>query len=209
MEKHTLAMRDGDEVMYGESQIGEHVIQQSDAAVWLEPAAAVNPAAVAAIRAADLIVVAPGNLYASILPILSVDGVAAALRDTKALVVSVSNLVNKPAQTLNWHVADYVERLEASIGAPRIDVALYNDDHISPQLLEKYAADGEFPVRTDATGFAGLHAKPIGVPLVSREITRQDPADTAIQRTLIRHDASAVCRELKHLLAQRLAVIED
>jgi 2-phospho-L-lactate transferase/gluconeogenesis factor (CofD/UPF0052 family) len=115
-------------------------------------------------------------------------------------VVSVTNLANKPNQSPNWHVADYVQHLEKYLGEGTIDTVLYNTQHISDDLLQRYAAEGEYPVRTDADGFAGLHAKAIGVPLVAKEMYAQDPADHTMRRTLIRHDPGAVVNELRNLL---------
>lgn len=198
---HTLVMHDGRKVVRGESRIDHHTIQHDNATLQLQPTARINPLAEQAIAAADLVVIAPGNFYSSLLPICVVKGLPAALQNAAAPVVSVTNLVNKLGQTDGWHVADYVRRLEESLGAGAIDVVLYNKQVVAPQLLEKYAAEGEFPVAIDKAGFTGLTAKAIGARLVSPDISTPNPADTAIRRTLIRHDADAVCRELKKLLA--------
>ena len=56
------------------------------------PDARAEPAAVAAILAADQVVLAPGSLFTSLLPVLAVDGIRAAVRTTSARVVQVGNL---------------------------------------------------------------------------------------------------------------------
>jgi uncharacterized cofD-like protein len=166
----------------------------------LDPPAQLNPLARAAIQVADLVVIAPGSFYSSLVPIVAVSGMAEALAATKAKVVSVTNLVNKPLQTDGWHVVDYVQQLERYLGNGAIDVVLYNNQPVAPRLLKKYAAEGEFPVLTDKNRFAEVTAKAVGSRLVSPDIAAQDPADRQVRRTLIRHDADAVCAQLKRLL---------
>jgi uncharacterized cofD-like protein len=198
--KHRLMLRDGLRIVRGQDRINKYRIKRANHRLWLSPVAHINPAAEAAILQADLVVLAPGGFYGSLLPICNVTGVPQALRRTPAQVVSVTNLVNKPGQTDDWHVADYVRHLEACLGEGVIDTVLYNSQPITERLLTRYAAEGEFPVRTDRAGFAGLHARAVGSRLVSRDIAEQDPADRAIRRTLIRHDAGRVCAELDTLL---------
>ncbi len=198
---HRLIMHDADQVIRGEHLIDEHSVTSRQATVRLEPAATLNPAAHKAIRQADMVVIAPGSLYSSLLPIFAVGGMAEALARTTATVVSVINLVNKPGQTDGWHVADFVAEQERYLGSGQIDVVLYNNQPIAEELLQKYAAEGEFPVRTEKAKFKSVSAQLVGARLVAPEISAQDPADQAIKRTLIRHDASEVSKQLLKLLA--------
>lgn len=202
LQKHTLLLRDGWRTVRGQGHIRTYFIKRPDPKLWLEPASKINPHAAKAIREADLIVIAPGDFYGSLLPVCAVDGIATALRATSARIVSVTNLVNKPGQAKGWHVADYVRHLEQYLGRGTIDVVLYNNRTITDRLLARYAEEGEFPVATDKDRFQEITAMPIGVPLVSKDIARQDPADTAIKRTLIRHDPERVAAEIEKLLAR-------
>ena len=86
---HRLVMQDGDERIDGERNIEAHTIVYADAAVRLDPVAEANPRAVEAILAADIVVMAPGGLYNSLLPIYSISGIAKALQQTPATVVFV------------------------------------------------------------------------------------------------------------------------
>lgn len=193
---HQLVMQDGDERIDGERNIDAHTIMQADAYVRLEPDAQANPRAVEAIKAADIVVIAPGGLYNSLLPIYSVGGIVQALQQTKATIVFVSHLVNKANQTHDWHVADYVRRLEKELGEGSIDIVLYNTDEISEETLHRYAADGDFPTRIDEHGFKDISAKVYGASLLSHEETQQNPFDEAIMRTLIRHDPEKVAEQV-------------
>lgn len=199
VDNHTLIMEDGDETIYGEHTIGHREIQQPEAYVRLEPEATINPEAEAAIYGADIVTIAPGNLYGSLLPTLTVKGVPEAIRGTDAKKVVVTNLVTKPGQTGGWHVVDYVKAFEKYIGEGEIDVILFNDKLPDSDLLEKYAADGEYPVAIEPERFKEVKARPVGANLLAEKIFTADHRDKAIRRTLIRHDAIKVGQELMRL----------
>ncbi|HSX45147.1 MAG TPA: gluconeogenesis factor YvcK family protein [Candidatus Saccharimonadales bacterium] len=202
LEQHVLTMLDGDELIKGEHKIGHRPINSQGAKVSLEPYAKLNPEAKSAIRDADLVMIAPGNLYGSILPSLAVDGMREAFEKSKAKRVMISNLVTKPGQTTDWHVVDYAKTIEQYIGEDSLDYVLYNQDLPSSELLEKYAAEGEFPVRTEPERFSEISAQAIGANLVASNFAHQDENDKAIRRTLIRHDAHQVGRQLMGILYQ-------
>jgi uncharacterized cofD-like protein len=196
LEKNTLIMQDGPDTIKGESNVAKRHIKTTSPLVYLEPKSKINKEAEKAILEADLVVIAPGNLYASLLPIFSVQGVPEAISKTHAQIINIINLVNKPGQTDNWHVADYINEIEKYIGKDQIDIVLYNNEPISSKLLKHYAADNEFPVVIDPHQFKGLNAKLIGKRLVSPEISSQDPHDKKIKRTLIRHDGIEISKQL-------------
>ncbi|HUB94226.1 MAG TPA: gluconeogenesis factor YvcK family protein [Verrucomicrobiae bacterium] len=200
LQKHTLVAKDE-----GWMHRGQHLIDTSlrltpETEVYLDPPAQLNPPAQTAILAADLVVIAPGSLHTSLLPILAVSDMPATLAETKAVVVSVANLINKPLQTPRWHVVDYIKQLERQLGAGVIDVVLYNNEPVAPALLTKYAADGELPVDITPSRFAEIRAQAIGARLIAEDMVAQDPADTVIRRTLIRHDSRAVVKQLRNLI---------
>lgn len=199
LENHTLVMSDGEEVIRGEYLIGHREIKSPEATIELDPPASINPEAAQAIEKSDLIVIAPGNLYGSLLPITVVDGLKEALEESDAKKIAISNLVNKPGQTDGWHVADYVKTFEKHIGEGQIDYVLYNNEPPTKELLEKYAAEGEFPVGIYAERFKEIRAVAIGAPLVAKEVALQDPNDKIIHRTLIRHNAYQVGRQLMRI----------
>lgn len=201
--EHTLVMNDGDEVIKGEHLIGHRLIKNPGATVRLDPEASLNPEAQDAIAKADLVVIAPGNLYGSLLPALAVNGMSQAFKNSKAKKVVVANLVTKPGQTDNWHVVDYVKTLENYIGKNQIDFVLYNNEVPTKELLKKYASSGEFPVDNSAVRFAEIKAKAIGAKLVADKIGAQDPNDKMIKRTLIRHDGIEVNRQLMKLVGAK------
>lgn len=166
----------------------------------LEPVAHINPEAREAILAADLVVIAPGDLYTSVGPALIVDGVTEALARTSATIAYVCNLVTKPGQTDGFTVADYASEIERFAGGPILDYVLYNTAEPNATLFQKYTKQRELPVETG--NLDNVHYKLIGRPFVSNAITAVAANDPlAVHRSFIRHDADAVAQCLFGLLS--------
>jgi len=193
----------------GETIFGQHAVEEHSMHPYirpelhLEPAPQVNPKVTRALKRADLIVIAPGNLYASLAPTLLVDGLAAALRETDAPIVLVTNLVTKPKQTDGFKVGDFADEIERFIGSRGVDYVIYNNQPPDKALLEKYAAAGEYWVGIDAEVLGNARYQAIGTPLVSGSIPTQSPGDTLIRRTLIRHDGERLAQTIMSLVPVR------
>ena len=168
--------------------------------IVLEPRAKITNAAKQAILDADMVVIAPGNLYGSLAPALVVDGVGPALKRTKAKIVYVCNLVTKPNQTDEFQVSDYCAEIERFINAPVLDYVLYNTDDPTEAMLRKYTRDGEFMVEFDLNELSKMHYMAIGLPLVATQPIKRGGADAiAHVRSLIRHDSDIIAREIVRL----------
>jgi len=167
----------------------------------LEPTARINPQARQAILSADLVVIAPGLLYGSLAPALLVSGVTRALAETKAKKVYVCNLVNKPGQTDEFTVADYASEIERFAGV-KLDHVLYNNHRPSQELIDRYAKDGEMLVEWNKEELKKKHFYASGKRLIADEVWENTNAASdplAAQRSLIRHDADRVARELMRI----------
>lgn len=195
-----LVLQDGADEIVGEHQIEARAFEGSKPQLTLRPHAAINPAAAEAIHNADMVVLAPGSLYESLIASLIVDGVTDALQQTKAKIVQVANLVTKPGQTDGWSVANYVDEIQRFLGEGVIDYVLYNVQQPTPEMLEQYVRDGEYPVSYNATDFEGAPYKAIGRDLLSFHTDEPDKNDAlAVERTLIRHNPDAVARALMRI----------
>ena len=82
------------------------------------------PGVVDALRDADLVLLGPGSLYTSVLPVLLVEGVAESLASTPARVVLVGNLREQPGETEGMDLADHLDALHQHVPDLRIDVVL-------------------------------------------------------------------------------------
>ena len=169
--------------------------------IWLEPTAVANPAAVREILRADLVVVAPGNLYGSLAPVLVIDGIRRALHETRAKCVYVCNLVTKPGPTDGFTVKDFASEIERLAGGEFLDYVVFNNDEPSPELMEKYAHGGELVVKYDLNELRRQHYEFRGVPILAKQAwtgaQASDPIASA--RSFIRHDSDAVARQLMRL----------
>ncbi len=174
---------------------GQSLIENTDMSnemrpnLSLEPNAEINPEARTALLNADIIVIAPGNLYASLAPALLVRGVGDALEAAKAKKIYVCNLVNKPKQTDDYDVDDYAKEIERFIGSPVLDYVIYNSGEPTADLLSRYTRDGEYLVKYNPESDPERKYKVMGLPLIANEevqIREGDPL--AHSRSLIRHD---------------------
>lgn len=154
--------------------------------VTLEPSLP-RPAAgvIEAIREADLIAIGPGSLFSSVLPNLLVDGVAEALRETRALKVLVSNLMTEPGETDGMDCVDHTRAVISHVG-PVVDVVLVNARRPEEALLGVYAKKHQHPVTVDRRSLIELGVIPVEADLL-REGNR------------IRHDGRKVARCLLQL----------
>jgi uncharacterized cofD-like protein len=198
LDKVTLMMQDGDRVVRGERLIDDGSFGPRPK-LWLEPDPAANPAALDAIKRADLIIIAPGSLYTSLGAALVVPGIGEALHKSKAKKVYVCNLVNKPGQTDGFAVEDYAAELERMAGTRFLDYVIYNTKKPSAKLLAKYAADGELPIDLSGEVEARYILKG-GDLLADGAWQGGSKADAlASTRTLIRHDPDRTARKIMQI----------
>ncbi|MFN2608691.1 MAG: uridine diphosphate-N-acetylglucosamine-binding protein YvcK [Acidimicrobiales bacterium] len=95
------------------------------ASVSLVPADPEPPAeALAALAAADQVVIGPGSLYTSVLAVVAVPALRDALATTPGRKVYVCNLREQPPETAGYDVADHVAALSAH--GLDVDTVLYH-----------------------------------------------------------------------------------
>ena len=86
-----------------------------------------NPAAVAAITGADLVVLGPGSLFTSLIATLLVPGIKRALLDTSARRVFVCNNRMQQGETTGLDATAHVEALLAHTGPDAVDAVVVQD----------------------------------------------------------------------------------
>lgn len=155
----------------------------------LKPTPQVNPSAIEAIMEADLVVVSPGDLYTSLGPLLIIDGIGQALRQSNAKVLYVCNLTTKHGQTDGFSVEDHVREIERFAGGEVIDSVLYNTERPPADLEERYLAEKAFVLERDDSDDRS-HVSYIGKDLLGMMADKSNSqADQlAMNRSLIRHD---------------------
>jgi len=98
----------------------------------------VYPPVIEAIRAADFIIMGPGDLFTSIIPNLIVSGVSQSLQESGAKLIYLVNIMTKYGETQNFQCSDFVQNLESFIGKA-VDVVIYNNARPGNALSELYA----------------------------------------------------------------------
>lgn len=184
----------------GSMVIGEHMLDQKQTEmkkierVRLVPHATINPVAADAILAADLVVIGPGDYYASLMVTLIPEHLKETFAKSHAKVVYMVNLMTRFTQTPDMTAADHVRGIEAAIGKP-VDVIVVNSQTIPDEVLKMYGEEKEYPVVDDLDG----DQRVVRADILSDELASKVAFDTA-HRSLLRHDAKKVGQLLADLL---------
>jgi len=177
----------------------------------LEPKIKANPRAISAIKNADLIIIAPGKFYTSILPIFLVKGISEAIRKSSAKKVFVCNLMTQVGNTDGFGVEDFLTILEKYLGksvtqarqsrtkdededkqtSSTIDYVIFNTGKLSVSQLKevrKVFPGADF-IKYDQRLLKRKNF--IGTDLINRNIRKLDSADTLVKgankRTMVLH----------------------
>lgn len=183
-------------VLHGERVIDSEFFQHDPrkAELSLTPKATLNPMALAAIEQADIIVVAPGDLYTSLGPLLVIDGVGEALASTKAKVMYVSNLVSKQGQTDGFTVSDHAAEIERFAGVEFLDYVLYNQQAPTEEVAKRYEEEGGYVTRADIENLSIKHYEAVGGNFLGQMAAASTGDSLIAHRSLIRHDANSVAK---------------
>lgn len=114
------------------------------------PDARAVPAALEAIARADQVVLAPGSLYTSVLAVLVVEGVRAAVRSAPGRVVQVGNLGPQVHETVGLDAADHLAAILDHGG--RVDTFVAADPGRLPVDDDRIRHLGAIPVRAAVAG---------------------------------------------------------
>ncbi|HEP1408505.1 TPA: YvcK family protein [Streptococcus pyogenes] len=109
---------------------------------------------VEAILESNMIVLGPGSLFTSILPNLVIPEIKEALRQTKAEVVYICNIMTQYGETEQFSDADHVAVLNQHLGRDLIDTVLVNVAKVPQAYMNSNKFD-EYLVQVDHD-FAGL-----------------------------------------------------
>ena len=192
----------------------------------------VGAAVQTAIRNADLIVYAPGSLYTSIIPILQLEPIVAAIRaNRRALKVLGANSwvqegetdISPKNQRRGFLVSELIEAYDRNIPhgiEGMFDVVLSaNLDPIPVSILRNYTLEGKSPILLDRPQVEAMGVQPVEATLFSPEyqtktrVIHHDPVRFSMAiRTLLFADQHLKKRKgyaLKRPTAQKTAHARD
>ncbi|MBI2593338.1 YvcK family protein [Candidatus Daviesbacteria bacterium] len=157
--------------------------------IYFDSTADVNPKALEAIANADKIVLAPGDLYTSILPHLLVNGVAEAIHSSHAKLVFVLNLMTKRGETDFFKASNFLESLVFYLGqGSRIDFIVANKNSIVPDIEKVYAKQGQKIVKLDEAEIKKIAPN---AKVITSSLAKYSPKEH-----LLRHDPDKLAQTL-------------
>ena len=147
------------------------------------------PETLAALAEADLITLGPGSLYTSVIPNLLVEGIPKAIRESRAPVVYISNLMWQPGETDGYSASDHLRAMHEHSSADLVDMVVLSSSRISAAVLRRYADYEAQPVKNDRHRLERL-----GVRVIPEDLTATDQT--------IRHDPDRLARLLVRLASR-------
>ena len=154
------------------------------------------PGVIEAIKDADAIIIGPGSLYTNVIPNLLVNGVARAIKNSKAMKVYVSNIMTEYGQTDEYTLSEHIKAVQDYLGPNTLDYCIYDTGEIIPEYIHKYNRQGRDIVLPDTT-----ESKALGVKLVQRNLS-------AIEKHQIVHDSDAIASTIIQLICDELSFID-
>ncbi|OZU88758.1 hypothetical protein CIL03_10760 [Virgibacillus indicus] len=140
------------------------------------------PNAIRAIKSADLIVVSPGSLYTSILPNLIIPNIDAAIRESKAKVMYVCNVMTQAGETTGYTASDHVKAIMDHIGEGCVDGIVVHNEPIKQALRAVYAEENAEPVIYDTERLLDM-----GLEIIEGDIINHS-------QSTIRHDTNKIAK---------------
>ena len=119
------------------------------------------PAAMDAIRNADLITIGPGSLFTSIIPNVLVHGVSQALVESSAVKVYICNLMTQANESIDLSASQHMKAIFDHAGAAIFDYVIVNDRPVSEDMRHAYAAEGATQILVDHERITALGVTPI------------------------------------------------
>ena len=148
---------------------------------FLEPEATANPYALEAIARSDVIVYAPGDVFTSTVPNLLVKGVSTAIRESRAPLIYIVNLMTKHGETDGWSASRHVQEIAQYGGGKVPDAVLIHEGDEPRRRLDKYEAERASRVVVDVDQLRDLGVTTVRFANImsTSSFVRHDPVRTA------------------------------
>lgn len=185
-------------IVKGEADIDSNLHQQNTIKqAFLEPSVPAYPQALQRILESDVIVIGPGDLYTSIIPLFLVDGMKDAFQSTKAKIVYVVNLMTKSGQTNNYTAKDHVRDIERYMGR-QVDSIIMHKGELNEEIVNWYESHNEHTVADNlADDNRVLYSN-----IADNMPVAHNSADkiSSYARSILRHDSTRLANTIMTLL---------
>jgi len=184
----------------GETLVSEHLIDERVpgrspiVSLETETPVSISEDAMHAVAEADVLILGPGDLYASTLANFAVSGLPEAVSGAKAHLVYIVNLFTKAGQTDGYSASRHVEEITRYAGR-RPDTILMHTGAFPADVLALYAEESELPIADDLGNDPSVVRGSFADVIVAEKV----PGDI-LPRSLIRHDSKKLATALEALL---------
>ena len=141
------------------------------------------PAALEAIRNANVITLGPGSLFTSLLPPVLVKGVSDAIQDSNAVKIFVCNLMTQPGETEGLSARRHLEIAREYAPNLNFDLIVVNSQPISERQSELYQTGGAEQI--------GVHGSMADETIEGAKVVR---AEMLADGNMVRHDPLKLAR---------------
>ena len=101
----------------------------------------VLPEVLTALKEADLIIFSMGSLYTSVLPNVMCKEVKAVLKEAKAPIMYLCNVVTQPGETDDFTVSDHVKLLNRYLDKKKVDAVIARNTKLDKEIAKKYETE--------------------------------------------------------------------
>jgi uncharacterized cofD-like protein len=168
--------------VHGETKIGRVGTQIRK--LYLEPENCLPmPAALEAVKHANMITIGPGSLFTSLLPPILVRGVSEAIGSSNAVKIFICNLMTQPGETEGLTARRHLEIVREYAQDLKFDFIVVNSQPISERQSELYQTEGAEQI--------GVHGSMSGETIEGATVVR---AEMLAEGDKVRHDPLKLAR---------------
>ncbi|GAB4139883.1 MAG: YvcK family protein [Patescibacteria group bacterium] len=151
------------------------------------------------IENADFLICGPGDLYTSTIANFVVGDAKNIIKNSKAKIIFIINLMTKFGQTSNFSATDHVNEIVKYIDRFP-DFVLINNSKLSDKILKIYLdTENATPVLDDLE--ENKNFKIIRADIASNQISKKAKSDILL-RSLIRHDSDKIAKEIEKIISE-------
>lgn len=194
LNKTNLCAKIKNKVVRGEHKIyNTEISKLKNIKFHLKPKAKINPRAKTAIKNADFIIISPGNLYCSLVPIFLTNCIDKAIRKTKAKIIYISPLANLKQHTEAFYLEDYVNTIQKYLNRP-LDYIIWNKNI---DFVGKNVKNSQAVLIKNIKNFQNTRI--INKDLVNKNLRKKDKNDF-LERTSVSHDPKKIWKAIEEII---------
>lgn len=187
----------------GKKLVGEGVIDEDNfetsriVKAYVEPQVQGNPRAIKRLQETDYIIVGPGDLYTSIIPVLVTDGVRDIIIKRNPTVIYTMNLMTKMGQTSGYTAKDHLKDIAMYLGKEP-EYVVVNSGTIDEATESWYNKHHEHIVTNDLIE-ANYTGTIIDTDLIDRHQFKKADSDK-LTRSILRHDGEKLAQAIASIV---------